>query len=225
MSINVKAVTCPSCGASLDVEEGRQQIFCSYCGTKVMIQNENEVVYRHIDEAELKQAETDRMVQMKKLEMAEKSMAANEKTKSLKIKVSIGLGVLMVASFAFSCIGDMNLGGMMVGMFCAMALMMMWLAGGFFGGNSGPDPDGSLRIPMSVARYEGKFRQDVETMLESAGFTNIKCVPLKDLNMGLLVKPGMVATVTVRGEDVRTAFRKKFSPEAPVVITYHDYRQ
>ncbi|MCD8148995.1 MAG: zinc ribbon domain-containing protein [Clostridiales bacterium] len=73
MAIKFVSVKCPECGAALDVEEGRKQIFCSYCGAKVMIVNDNEYVYRHIDEAGIKQAETDRIIQMKKMEIAEKT--------------------------------------------------------------------------------------------------------------------------------------------------------
>ena len=37
-----------------------------------MVQNNNEYIYRHIDEAGIKKAETDRMVRMKQMEMEEK---------------------------------------------------------------------------------------------------------------------------------------------------------
>ena len=72
MAIKLNSVKCPECGATLPIEEGRTQIFCSYCGTKVIVTNENEYIYRHIDEAEVKQAETDRMIKLRELEMEEK---------------------------------------------------------------------------------------------------------------------------------------------------------
>ena len=56
MAIKLNSVKCPECGATLPIEEGRTQIFCSYCGTKVIVTNENEYLYRHIDEAEIKHA-------------------------------------------------------------------------------------------------------------------------------------------------------------------------
>jgi len=34
MSVELISVKCPECGASLDIEEGRRQMFCSYCGAK-----------------------------------------------------------------------------------------------------------------------------------------------------------------------------------------------
>ena len=65
MAIKMVSVRCPDCGASLDIEEGRRQIFCSYCGSKVIIQNDNEYIYRTVDEAEVRQADTQRLVMLK----------------------------------------------------------------------------------------------------------------------------------------------------------------
>ena len=42
MAIKFVSIKCPECGATLDIEEGRKQIFCSYCGTK---QNTQEKMY------------------------------------------------------------------------------------------------------------------------------------------------------------------------------------
>ena len=72
MAIKFIPVKCPECGAALNVEEGRQQIFCSYCGTKILIHNENEYIYHRIDEADIKQAETEAMLRLKEMELEEK---------------------------------------------------------------------------------------------------------------------------------------------------------
>lgn len=72
MAIKFVSVKCPEYGAMLDVEEGSQQLFCSYCGAKVMIQNDNEYIYRHIDEASIKQTEASAMLRMKELELEAK---------------------------------------------------------------------------------------------------------------------------------------------------------
>ena len=37
-----------------------------------MVQNDNEYIFRNIDEAGIKQAETDRIVRLKQMEIAEK---------------------------------------------------------------------------------------------------------------------------------------------------------
>ena len=59
MAINVVQIRCPACGADLSVDSTREFSFCSYCGSKVILNNDNEHVYRTIDEAGIKQAETD----------------------------------------------------------------------------------------------------------------------------------------------------------------------
>ena len=129
MAISLKSVKCPDCGAGLSVEEGQKEIFCSYCGAKVMVVNENEHVYRHIDEAELKQAETDRMVRLKELEIAEQDRRTAEKTKSLKMKASIALIVLgvimMVLGFTFHT--KPNLSGLAIlGILLFIAAGVVW---------------------------------------------------------------------------------------------------
>ena len=111
MAVNLISVKCPDCGASLDIEEGRTQAFCTYCGAKVLLNNENEYIYRHIDEAGIKRAETDRIVKLKQMEMAEKKHANDEKAKSQKIIILLVLvavsliimvsGVILGGSFMF----------------------------------------------------------------------------------------------------------------------------
>ena len=73
MAVQFISVKCPECGATLSVENDRKFAFCSYCGTKVIISNENEHIYRTIDEAGIKQAETDRIVKLRQLDMEEKA--------------------------------------------------------------------------------------------------------------------------------------------------------
>ena len=61
MSLGYKliSVKCPDCGQTLSIEENRTQAFCTYCGAKVLISNENEYVFRQVDEANIKKAETE----------------------------------------------------------------------------------------------------------------------------------------------------------------------
>lgn len=93
---------CPDCGAALDIEEGRRQIFCSYCGAKVIVENDNEHIYRHIDDAGVKKAETDRMIKMKKIEMLEKQREAEERERPIKIKLALVFGVIGIIAFGVS---------------------------------------------------------------------------------------------------------------------------
>lgn len=64
-----RTVKCPSCGAELTVkDDNRDFMFCEYCGTKVdMI--DSRIEHHIVDEARIIEAETDRQVKIKHLEM------------------------------------------------------------------------------------------------------------------------------------------------------------
>lgn len=124
MAINLVSIKCPDCGAALDVEEGRKQLFCSYCGAKVLVDNENEHIIRHVDEAEikkaesnqviqLKRAEVDKTVQLKKLEIDDRSRIEKERVKIIKIITFLVL--IIIAVFLFMSGSSMGiLAGMLL---------------------------------------------------------------------------------------------------------------
>lgn len=58
---------CTNCGAELEIDADRRQVFCSYCGTKLMVDDESvHITNRIVDEARLKEAE----IRLKELEYA-----------------------------------------------------------------------------------------------------------------------------------------------------------
>ena len=97
MAIKLNSVKCPECGASLPIEEGRTQVFCSYCGTKVIVTNENEYIYRHIDEAGVKQAETNRIVRMRELDLEEQRTAQGNALKKVLTIIWLVLSLIVIA--------------------------------------------------------------------------------------------------------------------------------
>lgn len=164
MAVKLISVKCPECGATLNIEEGREQAFCTYCGTKVLLHNENEYIYRHIDEAGVKQAETDRIVRMKQMELAEKKRADAEKTKALKIKISlimatVGILMMVIGYMGGHASGDPDSGLYMlsmVGFFPLMGAGYIWL----FSKKNDDDDDMDLgdkaKVPSSISDYEKK---------------------------------------------------------------------
>lgn len=105
--IKMVSATCPSCSASLQFEEGRREGFCNYCGAKVIIDNENEHIYRHIDEAELRRAEAEyrraeaeALLNLKKLEI-------EQKDKERKLKIYIAYAIVMVVFAGFGLLGKL----------------------------------------------------------------------------------------------------------------------
>lgn len=228
VSIKLISVKCPECGANLPIEEGREQLFCSYCGTKVIITNDNEHVYRYVDDAQIKMAETKRIIQLKRIEAAERKRMAEEKTKKIKIIISIILGGVALVSMLLG--GD---NGLIVGMVALAILMYMWLYMWLFSLNGGDQEsdekddneqsiDDKIKVPFAAVDYEGKNYVVIETILKDAGFTNIRCIPLNDLSIGLLKKPGIVKEITINGAEL-TDVKRKFSSNTLIVISYHSY--
>lgn len=189
MAVKFTSVKCPDCGAVLPIEEGRNQVFCSYCGSKIIMMNENEYVYRHIDEAEIKQAETERILRLKKIEFIEKKREEAAKIKRIKIKLTIVLGILAVIFIGMGYVGT-NDGFIMPGLICCIIMACMWLLGDDQDDDS--DFGDKIKVPKAVFDYEDKNYAAMEILFKSAGFTNVKSVPLNDLAVGLLKKPGMV---------------------------------
>lgn len=220
MAVKFTSVKCPDCGAVLPIEEGRNQVFCSYCGSKIIMTNENEYVYRHIDEAEIKQAETERILKLKKMEMIEKKNEEAAKIKRIKIKLTIVLGILSVIFIGMGYVG-INYGLIMPGLICCIIMAYMWLLGDNQDDDSGFGD--KIKVPKAVFDYEDKNYVTMEALFESAGFTNVKSIPLNDLAVGLLKKPGVVESIMINGQPV-SYVRRRFLPNAAVVISYHSYR-
>lgn len=64
-----RSIKCPSCGAELTVKDGKRDfMFCEYCGTKVDLVD-TRIEHHIVDEARMIEAETDRQVRLKHLEM------------------------------------------------------------------------------------------------------------------------------------------------------------
>lgn len=226
MAITLNSVKCPECGAMLPIEEGRTQVFCSYCGTKVIITNENEHIFRHIDEAGIKQAETNRMVRMRELDLEEQLAAQGNGLKKVLtiIWMALSLIVLVICIVKISVQDDFTTG----------FLMLFYLGGPVIGGGAYlifkliPEKEadkvlmssGGIRLPKDVFPYSEKNYEAVQASLRNAGFNNITCINMHDLTLGLLQKPGKVESIAVNGEKVTTGGRV-YMPSAPITITYH----
>ncbi len=100
--IKMISCKCPECGASLEVDENRTYTFCSYCGTKILLQNDNVHVYREINEAEIKRVEASERFGNRLIDHEEKKI-------SLKIKLIVAYAVfcmiLCAASFLMNKYG------------------------------------------------------------------------------------------------------------------------
>lgn len=222
MAIKFISVKCPECKANLPMEEGRKEMFCSYCGTKVIMYNDNEYIYRHIDEAGIKQADAKRAIELKRIEYAEKKLKERSRRKRTKIVVSIIIGIISVLCIIIGVTVHEIWELCTVGVMIPLSLLFIWFRELNGDGDDEDDFGEKIKIPTGAYNYVGKNLYDVEAQLKSAGFVNVNRVPLNDLKIGLIYKPNTVQSLTINGQVVTSA-RKKYSKNAKVVITYHNY--
>ena len=112
MSIKYIAVKCPECGAMLDVEEGRTQLFCSFCGTKLIVSNSNEHIYRKIDEARIKEAEAEQVIRMRELQLEEAKQKQYDSLRRLLTYLWVGSIFAVIALCIYVWATDESLGGL-----------------------------------------------------------------------------------------------------------------
>ena len=90
---------CPGCGAGLQPDEKNEFAICPYCGTKVALKNENESINRHIDDAEVKRAETEQILKIKEIEQEERKTEERRKSKKLRLKIALVSFVIALVLF------------------------------------------------------------------------------------------------------------------------------
>ena len=213
MAIQLLSMKCPSCGANLEAEKGREYMFCSYCGTKILINNDNEYIYRNIDEARIRESENELEIRLRELELEEKENAKNHKLVTIAYGVSlvfviIGafLGIWWDEGWFFACVG------MLIAMYTYLHTLTK-------DKKRHVSPNDST-IPDGVVNYEKHNYKSVAAAFQGAGFTNVKTIPLNDLTIFNQWKNGQVEAVTVNGNS---DFDKGdvFPKDAVVNITYH----
>lgn len=218
MAIKFTSVKCPECGANLPIEEGREKMFCSYCGTQIIMTNENEHTYRHVDAADVKRAETEQLVYLKELELEEKENERSRKGRRTAFAIAGGVAIVGVLS-------ELIIPENLFGLFAIG--VAMWIA--LFAVISKDDKKkitrrvvspSEVQITENMCSCEGKNYNGVVAQYRSAGFSNIQAIPLCDLNIFTAKKNGQVESVSINGNDdfdTGDIFQKKDS----VIITYH----
>lgn len=128
MSIEIKKVQCPYCGASVDSTGFTESVTCPYCDQKIIISNENEFIYREIKDAEIRKTDAEYQLELKRLEIAEKERLAREKKTKYKIIASIILGIIGAISFFFTSSETPQLP--VIGFVCLISVLYIWLSDG-----------------------------------------------------------------------------------------------
>ena len=224
MSVEFISMKCPECGASFNLEKGRQECFCSYCGAKILVNNQNEYVFRHIDEAEIKQAEVamkyaenEQLLRLKQLEISNQRREEVKKEKSTKAVLGIGLITLGILLRMYK----VELALLAIVLFI---IGIVFLFKAFKTNYYGIDNDIEIRkikIPDTAVEYNRKNYKLIEQIIKGAGFTNVETIPLDDLTTGFLKKSGTVESIIIDGQPVSSG--KKYLSNSLVVISYHSF--
>ena len=218
MAIQFVTIKCPECSADLQIEDGREYAFCTYCGAKVMIANDNEHIYRTIDEARIKQAETDRLVRMRELDMEEKS-GISKRTKAIVWIASTA--ILLILGMIGFAIDNAGMG------MCMMFAMCTGIWGGIITFSDDDKKkkrrragENEVKITTAMMDCVDYHYNKAVILYKNAGFTNINAIPLHDLTRFNMKKEGMVESVTINGEE---DFEEDeiYPKNANILITYH----
>ena len=229
MATKMISFRCPDCGASLEIAEDRVQGFCTYCGAKIQFRNENEYVVRSVDEADVKRAETEQMLELKRLELLEEMRKEQKKMKALEFKGSALIAIIAVGmilgGIIYNTFVNSSSWGFAVVMFGVLILMFLglkWLHDRDEEKEAMEDllHPGRVTIPTTVMNYEFKNYKTIESELKGAGFTDIKCVPQHVSQMDVLKRPNIVAAIHVNGKRISGA-PEAFPKDAKITISYY----
>ena len=71
MAVQMISLTCPQCGANLEVASDREFLFCEFCGRKIAVADSNHqrYTYRQIDDARIKEADVQESIRLRELEI------------------------------------------------------------------------------------------------------------------------------------------------------------
>lgn len=106
MAVTMVPLVCPSCGGTSDVDSNREFAFCSYCGAKIMLHDDNHYRMTYTDEAQVARAKADREIRLKELEQEAIQFESHRK---LGTYLLIAGAVMFFLGFAFSKIQALSI--------------------------------------------------------------------------------------------------------------------
>ena len=183
-------LNCPACGATVEIEQDRKSMFCSYCGSKIYLDDgvkrveiTKNINYHqtYTDEAKIREHERKEKIQLKQLEYEEREKKRNDRV------VFICIGILFLV--AAICFGISR-----------------------FYEEVGKADVNELQVPFSSKDLKGENYEQVIIDLENAGFIEITTKENNDLVTGFITKDGSVEKVSINGDsdfEERYIFRKK----------------
>ena len=238
MAVAVEPIKCPECGATLNIEDEGRIKFCPYCGSPLLLSNDNEVVLRNVDEAGIIRAKTDRIVVKKQMELeekeAEKKEKRNHKLWSLLNIVLLIVGAAIGLPFVYGLIllpfsKEASEKAFSVSWLVFLIALIFAIYGFFFyigfirkGNGNRKRFQGGVAVPSVPGGFEGKDYMQIADVFKIAGFTNIKAVNMRDLWNSR--KDRTVESITIDGEKIDCS-GDYYMHDATVVIYYHGMKQ
>lgn len=188
---------CPNCGANVRANPSLDIYMCNSCGSTFKEDADwsqfEYKVYRKIDEAKLKEAETRRYIQ-------ERELRHKERTFRWEILLKVLGGMAIILLIAAPLIG--------YGIYEHVASTRI----------EAKKAQGMICAGYS-GDYEDKKYEVVVEELELLGFSDIKTVNLNDAGINIF-KKGKVASVSIDGKKYFGS-SDYFFPSSKVIVSYH----
>ena len=98
--VQLKELSCPNCGASLQVEAEKKICYCEHCGSKLIL-DDGSVTTRIIDDAKVREAEANEKIKIMESELELKKLEAEEKDKKNTYVMAIVMMLILIGMSIF----------------------------------------------------------------------------------------------------------------------------
>lgn len=211
--MKIVKMNCPNCGATLAFGDSISNVTCEHCGQTFTIDDKASEIDR-ISAAQTEASRRDVEIERKRIELqleAEKRKNDEnlrvERRRTLRDHLPImflfGLVIILFLWLGISSCIDTHKREVQLAALADKGI------------------ENGVNVPDRESSYVGQNYQAVRMSFESAGFSNIECVPMGDLVTGLLNSDGEVASVVINGGSFEEG--EQFEPDALVLISYHSY--
>ncbi len=209
---------CPNCNNELVInKEDREYAFCEYCGQKISLEK-----YRR-EKTEVSEEDI-----FSKWIICKRNEAETKQTEMLREKC-IGLWIMSISAVILISFFSYVIAGKNVGLLVLLFTSAVVIIGGAYmiflwlpyrTENNALKTGVKIRFPKNLEPFEEKNYKTVRNELYNAGFTDISCVNLHDVKIGIMQKPDRIASITVGGKMLYFG-GKAYYPDVKIVIRYH----
>lgn len=234
---------CPKCGADLEIKEGTKICYCSYCGTKIVVDdtvssvgnmdnrkdshdsysfdNKQYTVIQENNNSAIGSIirHIEEKQQARKEEEERERLEAERRQREAEEKAEARKKAVINQLFGKE---HQHRNLIILGIIAVLILIACIYSAIKKATYVEADHTGQLQIPASAYELKNQNYQDVKKQFETSGFTNINLEPEGDLITGWITDPDSVDSVSINGF---TDYGKGdwFSADAEIVIRYHSF--